>query len=63
MLSRVLSRAVGVSQRRQFSKYIEDNYGKHAHRLANRPGIEVSATEVFVFIFGAGLLLVDVSRE
>ena len=57
MLSRLITRA----PRRQFSKYIEDNYGKELHRLANRPGIEVKPTEVFVYACGAFLLAADVS--
>ena len=57
MLSRLISRV----PRRQFSKYIEDNYGKELHRLANRPGIEVSPIEVFVYSCGAFLLIADVS--
>ena len=57
MLSRLISRV----PRRQFSKYIEDNYGKEVHRLANRPGIEVSPLEVFVYACGSFLLVADVS--
>ena len=57
MLSRLISRV----PRRQFSKYIEDNYGKEVHRLANRPGIEVSPIEVFVYACGSFLLVADVS--
>ena len=59
MLSRLISRV----PRRQFSKYIEDNYGKELHRLANRPGIEVSPIEVFVYSCGAFLLIADVSSS
>ena len=59
MLSRLISRV----PRRQFSKYIEDNYGKEVHRLANRPGIEVSPLEVFVYACGSFLLVADVSRS
>ena len=58
MLSRLISRV----PRRQFSKYIEDNYGKEVHRLANRPGIEVSPLEVFVYACGSFLLVADVSH-
>lgn len=47
--------------RRNFSKYIEDNYGKNVHRLANRPAIEVSGFEIFTATLGTILLLGDVS--
>jgi len=59
MLSRLISRV----PRRQFSKYIEDNYGKEVHRLANRPGIEVSPLEVFVYACGSFLLVADMIRD
>merc|ERR1712131_79549 len=61
--NRMLSRLITRAPRRQFSKYIEDNYGKELHRLANRPGIEVKPTEVFVYACGAFLLAADIVRD
>ena len=57
---RLLARPARVA-RRQFSKYIEDNYGKNVHRLANRPEVECSASEIFVCTLGTLLLISDVS--
>ena len=60
MLSRV-GRFLPRVARRNFSKYIEEEYGKTYHRLAVRPEVEISISEVTAYIVGAILLLGDVS--
>ena len=59
---RLLSRRVPLTLRRNFSKYMEDNYGKNVHRLANRPEVEVSAFEIFTATLGTIVLLGDVRK-
>ena len=60
---RLLSKRVVHPFRRNFSKYMEDNYGKNVHRLANRPEVEVSAFEIFTATFGTVLLIGDVRTK
>lgn len=59
----MLTRLIARVPKRQFSKYIEENYGKNAHRLANRPGIEVAPLEVFAYSLGAFLFITDCIRD
>ena len=54
------ARRIPLTFRRRFSKYMEDNYGKNVHRLANRPAVEVSGFEVFTATVGCLFLLGDV---
>jgi len=60
---RLAARRIPATIRRQFSKYMEDNYGKNVHRLANRPEVEVSGFEIFSATVGTILLFGDVSEE
>jgi hypothetical protein len=58
---KLAGRHIQTTLRRNFSKYMEDNYGKNVHRLANRPEVEVSAFEIFAATLGTILLMGDVS--
>ena len=59
MLSRI-GRALPYISRRNFSKYMEEEYGKQYHRLAARPGVQIDNKEVFAYVLGGIILLTDV---
>merc|ERR1712212_388691 len=60
---KMLRSAASRLSRRFYSNYIEENYGKQVHRLANRPGIEVRPAELAAYTLGTMIMLGDIFRD